>query len=113
MACDTMRRPEQTLADRMNEVKAALAKLEARLSAGAVRVSIGPTGAVVFQCWADADRAGLSDACTYRSLTAASSVALRQAIARAEAMSGRRVNAQAVAAGHHSHDGGHTWHKGH
>jgi hypothetical protein len=36
---------------------------------------------------------------------------LRQAVARAEAMQGVKVNPQAVASGFHSHDNGLTWSK--
>jgi hypothetical protein len=34
----------------------------------------------------------------------------RAAIARAEQFSGRPIDRHALAAGHHSHDGGLTWH---
>ena len=111
MACDTVRSVGQSLAAREAEVKGALRRLEQALAAGQARVVVGPTGAVAFQAWAD--RAGLSDACAYRVLTVEGSWILRQAVARAEAMGGRKVNTQAVAAGHHSHDGGRTWGRGH
>lgn len=111
MACGSMVKPGQTLAGRMAEVKASLARLEQALAGGRVRVGIGPNGAVTFQGWAVTDRDDVSDVCAYRSLAASNSWALRQAVARAEATSGRKVNAGAVAAGHHSHDGGHTWEK--
>ena len=107
MACETMRRPNQSLAERMSAVKAALSRLERALTAGAVKVQIGPNGAIAFGGWAD--REDVTDACAYRSLTAENSWALRQAVARAEAMTGRQVNPNAVAAGWHSHDNGRTW----
>ncbi len=113
MPCDTRLREGQSLVARMAEVKSTLAKLERALTAGTVRVSIGPNGAVAFSGWSTQDRTDVSDVCAYRTLTAANSWALRQAVAKAEAMSGRKVNAQAVAAGVHSHDGGGSWHKGH
>jgi hypothetical protein len=91
----------------MSEVKRTLKRLETYLSAGRVRVGIGPNGAIVFQGWADRD--DVSDVCAYRTLALENSWALRQAVARAEATSGRKVNPQAVAAGHHSHDQGATW----
>ena len=103
MACSSMLRPNQTLVERMSEVKAALSRLERYLQSGSVRVTIAPNGAVAFEGWKDRD--GLSDVCTYRTLTAENSWALRQAVARAEAMQGRRVNPTAVAAGWHTHDG--------
>jgi hypothetical protein len=42
---------------------------------------------------------------------ATGSAMAKTAIARAEALAGRSVNRQAVAQGHHSHDGGATWHQ--
>ncbi len=111
MPCDTVRDPNQTLEDRNNQVKAALRRLEAALQNGTVRVSIGPSGGVAFQGWKDRD--DVTDVCAYRTLTAEGSWALRQAVTKAEAQTGRKVNPNAVASGHHSHDGGSTWHKGH
>jgi hypothetical protein len=95
----------------MTQVEKAIRRLETQLGTGQVKVGIAPNGAVVFQGWADRD--DIVDACAFRTLQAQSSFALRQAIARAEATSGRRVNANAVAMGLHSHDGGRTWDKGH
>jgi hypothetical protein len=110
MPCDSSLAEGQTLVQRMSEVERALKRLEGYLSTGKVTVKIGPTGSIAFAGWADRDR--LSDTCAYRALSLQSSWALRQQVARAEAMSGRKVNAQAVAAGVHSHDGK-TWHPGH
>jgi len=103
----TPRNPAQTLAERIAESKAALARLEKGLVAGQVRVVVGPNGGVAFVGWADRD--DLSDVCAYRSLSAMGSHALRQAVARAESASGRKVHAGAVAQGWHSHDGGNSW----
>lgn len=112
MACDTYRStPEQTLAQRMAEVDAAIKRLGQALASGTASVKIGPTGAVAFVGWTDSR--GVTDACAYRSLSVTGSWELRQAVAKAEALAGRKVNPQAVAAGHHSHDGGGSWHKGH
>ena len=111
MPCDTRLRAGQTLAQRIDQVKAALTRLERYLQAGSVKVQIAPNGAVAFTGWADRD--DLSDVCAYRTLAVQNSWALRQAVARAEAMSGRKVNERAVAAGVHSHDGGKSWHGGH
>lgn len=110
MPCDTQRlTPEQTLAQRLAQVDAALKALEQKLLAGQSRVEVGPTGAVAFAGWGASDRVGISDVCAYRALSVQGSWALRQAVAVAERTSGRRVNAQAVAAGFHSHDGGRSW----
>lgn len=111
MPCDTRLASNQTLEGRGNQIKAALRRLEAALKGGTVKVNIGPNGAVAFQGWKDRD--DVSDVCAYRTLTAEGSWELRQAVAKAEAMTGRKVNPNAVASGHHSHDGGKTWHGGH
>lgn len=111
MACETILRAGQSLQQRMDEAKAALQRLERYLQSGSVKVVIGPTGAVAFSGWKDRD--DLSDVCAYRTLAATNSWALRQAVARAEATQGRKVNPRAIAAGHHSHDGGRTFGGGH
>ena len=113
MPCDSVRDPNQTLEQRNDQVKKALTRLEQALTQGRVKVTIGPTGAVSFTGWKPDDRDGITDVCAYRTLAMQGSSALRMAVARAEALQGRKVNPNAVAAGHHSHDGGGTWHKGH
>ena len=107
MPCVSTPAKGQTLAQRMNQVSRALKRLEKALGQGAVSVKVGPSGAVVLTGWGDRD--GISDVCAYRALTAEGSWELRRAVARAEATGGRRINPQAIAAGVHSHDGGHTW----
>jgi hypothetical protein len=107
MACDQTLQPGQSLEERMAEVSAVLRRLKQALQSGVVKIGIGPNGAVTFTGWQD--RRGLSDACTYRVLSAENSWELRQAVQRAEALSGRKVNTRAVAMGTHSHDGGKTW----
>lgn len=110
MPCDTVR-PNVTPVVREEQVKGALRRLEAALKSGMVKVNIGPNGAIAFQGWKDRD--DVTDVCAFRRLTAEGSWELRQAVVKAEAMTGRKVNPNAVASGEHSHDGGHTWHKGH
>ena len=107
MPCTSSVRPGQSLAERMSQVKAALKRLEAALQKGGVKITISPNGAVAFTGWTDRD--DVTDVCAYRTLAAENSSALRMAVARAEAFSGRKVNINAVAAGFHSHDGGKTW----
>ena len=109
MPCESMQKPGQTVASRKAEVEVARARLEASLQSGRVAVGISPQGAVVFKSWNAVERDGVTDVCAYRTLTGKNSWPLRQAIARAEMASGRKVNAQAVAAGLHSHDGGKSW----
>lgn len=107
MPCDSIVNERQSKQQREEELKAALKKLETQLQAGQVVVKIGQQGAIAFAGWNE--RKGMTDACAYRKLISNKSWALRQALARAEATSGRKVNQQAISAGVHSHDGGKTW----
>jgi len=113
MVCDTrIMNQNQTPAQRKEQVKTALQRLEAALQAGGVKVTISrTTGALAFT--GDWQRDGVTDACAYRALTAAGSSELRMAIARAEGIAGVRHSREAMAAGIHSHDGGATWSPGH
>lgn len=108
MACETVLRSGQTLAQRIDQVKEALARLERYLATGSVKVTIAPNGAVAFGAWKDRD--DVTDACAYRTLSHENSWALRQAVLKAEQASGRKVNPNAVAAGWHTHDG-RSWQK--
>ena len=111
MACDFTIPAGMTPATRKTQIAQAVDRLNAALATGEVKVKVGATGAVAFVgTW---QRDGISDTCAYRKLMVAGSPALRLAVAKAEAMAGRKVNPQAVASGQHSHDGGATWHKGH
>lgn len=111
MPCDSRIPVGMTAEQREQQIKAALKKLEQSLSEGKVMVKIGPQGALAFAGWFDRD--GVSDVCAYRRLTVAKSWALKQAVAKAEMMAGRKMDANAVGTGVHSHDGGMTWNKGH
>lgn len=113
MPCDTNYKPNQLPAQRKEEIKKALTRLEAALTAGRVKVKIGANGAMAFDGWKPDDRDGISDVCGYRTLASQNSWALRQAVAKAEVIAGRKVSTTAVGAGVHSHDGGKTWNKGH
>jgi phosphoribulokinase len=109
MACETRLKQDQTLAQRFAEVGRALDRLKRYLTTGSTRVVIGANGAVTFKGWQDRD--DVSDVCAYRALQSASSWELRQAVARAEAQQGIKVNPRAVAVGLHTHDNGRTWEK--
>lgn len=113
MPCDTILREGVTLPQRIKAIDAALKRLEQYLTTGKATIAIAPNGAIAFKGWALTERDDVSDVCAYRTLASQNSWALRQAVARAEATQGRKVNAKAIAAGTHSHDGGGTWHKGH
>ena len=112
MPCDS-RSVGQTAEERQVETNAALAALERRLAAGQARAVVGPDGAIAFAGWEGAERAGVTDVCAFRALAGRDSWPLRQAVAAAEALAGRKLDAQAVATGRHSHDGGKSWHPGH
>ena len=109
MPCASRIPAGMTLEQRMSQIDRALKRLETSLQSGSVRIQIGPNGAVALANWTDRD--DMTDVCAVRSLLTSNSWALRQAIARAEAMQGRKVNVNAVAAGWHTHDGGNTWGK--
>lgn len=104
MPCDTVVNKDAESKRRMQD---ALKRLDGALMSGTVQAVIGPQGSIAFRGWQD--RGGLSDLCAYRKLAAGGSMGLRRAIARAEVVAGRGVDQRAVAAGHHSHDGGSTW----
>lgn len=107
MACFSVTRSGQTLAERNKEVEAALARLKRYIAAGQVKIVIAPNGAVGLSGWKDRD--DVTDVCAVRTLSAEGSWELRQAIAKAEALQGRKANLQATSAGWHSHDDGKTW----
>lgn len=108
MPCYSNPRPNQTIEQRKQQVLDALRRLEKQLIEGAVKIAIGPSGAVAFVGWEDRD--DVTDVCAYRALSTMKSQALSRAIAAAELRSGGvKVNPQAVAAGWHSHDGGKSW----
>lgn len=113
MPCDTNLKQGQTLESRGEQIKKSLTRLERALTEGRVGLTIAPNGAVAFTNWKREDRDDVTDVCAFRTLTSQNSWALRQAVAKAEQVQGRKVNPHAVAAGHHSHDGGKSWHKGH
>lgn len=109
MPCDTMRNPQQTEEQRKREVEQALADLQKQIASGMVQVVIGESGAICFSGWSEDSRRKVTDVCAYHALAQRDSWELRQAIARAEMLSGRKLNKQAIGAGFHSHDGGQTW----
>lgn len=110
MPCDTRLKSGQTIKQRAEEIRAMVARLASGLMNGRIKPQIGPTGAVAFQGLTDQERDGVTDNCAFRRLMAEGPALAKQAIARAEQLSGRAINRQAIAHGHHSHDGGATWH---
>jgi hypothetical protein len=120
MACDMRIALGQTPPQRKKQIDEAVERLNKALAIGEVKLKVGSNGAVTF---IDGKVRGavagilgsnkISDTCAYRKLLATSSPALRNAVIQAETLAGRKINAQAVASGTHSHDGGKTWHPGH
>lgn len=110
MPCDTVRKQGQTLSQRVTEVKKRVTAIDKLLVARKVQVKVGPQGAVTFTGISESDRDGMTDACIYRTLTRTGSAMAKMAISRAEQLAGRTIDRSVVAAGTHSHDGGHSWH---
>ncbi|SHG88129.1 hypothetical protein [Bradyrhizobium erythrophlei] len=115
MACDTWKStPTQTLTERKEEIKKVIDLVAQAIVNGRVKPKVGPTGAIAFEGLdAAVNRRGVTDACVYRRIMSTGSAMAKQQLARAEQLAGRRVDAKALAGGHHSHDGGRTWHHGH
>lgn len=110
MACDVRLKPNQTIQQRADEVRKAVAKLNAGLISGSIKAMVSAQGGVAFQGLGETERDGVTDGCLLRRLMATGSVTAKLAIAAAEQKAGRTINKQAIAAGLHSHDGGKSWH---
>jgi len=113
MPCDTRLKPRQTIKQRAEEVRRAVAALSAGLVAGRIKAKVGPQGAIAFDGFTDVERDGVTDSCAYRRLMVSGSPLAKAAIAKAEQLAGRSVDRRVLAAGVHSHDGGKTFHHGH
>jgi hypothetical protein len=110
MACDTKPMKNQTLTERKTQVKEIIAFTDELIRKNKIKIVVDKrTGAIAFDGMTPQERGGVSDACTYRLIMATGSALAKQAIARAEQLAGRTVNRQALTAGVHSHDGGHSW----
>ena len=104
MPCDRV--PRRMVEGALDKLRRALREHKARLKVDRV------TGAVAFagaRDWAETGQGRVGDLCAYRKLLVSGSAELRTAIMDAERLAGRKVNAAAVAAGVHSHDGGATF----
>ena len=110
MFCDTLLKPKQTVRQRAEEVRRAVARLSDALVSGRVKARVGPQGAIAFEGWDAAERDGVTDGCAFRRLMVTGSALAKAAIARAEQIAGRSVDRRVLTHGVHSHDGGHTWH---
>lgn len=110
MPCDTMRKRNQTVAQRVDEVRKRIKVVDKMLAARKVTAKVGPQGAITFTGISAEDRDGMTDACIYRMISRTGSASAKMAILRAEQLAGRSVDRKVVAAGTHSHDGGASWH---
>jgi len=113
MPCDTQLKPRQTIQQRAEEIRRAIATLDSLLRQKRVKAIVGPQGAIAFDGWSEGERDKVTDACAYRRLMATGSALAKAEIAKAERLAGRAVDRRVIAHGHHSHDGGRTWHHGH
>lgn len=114
MPCDTRLKQNQTISQRAAEVRQIVFDVNSLIAANKVKAVVDKkTGAVAFEGLDDNLRDGATDACIYRRLMVTGSALTKAKLAQAEAIAGRSVNKQALANGHHSHDGGKTWHHGH
>jgi hypothetical protein len=114
MTCDTQTLPGQTFTERKQEVRDAVADLSRLLASGQAKAIVSrATGSVAFRGWEGGETGRITDACAYRLVMATGSALAKQAIQKAELLAGRTVDRAALTAGHHSHDGGKTWHHGH
>jgi hypothetical protein len=110
MPCDINRQPGETIQSRAEDIRRAVKALSDRLASGRARMVIGPSGAPAFVGLPEGERRRVTDACLYRKVMTYGGAQARMAIQRAEMLAGRSVDKQALAAGHHSHDEGATWH---
>lgn len=112
MACDTRLKPQQTISERIVEVRKAIERLADAIRANRIKIVIDrATGAPAISGWDETSRDGITDGCALRLILKTGNGMARELVAKAEAMAGRPMNKQAMAQGHHSHDGGQTWHK--
>ena len=110
MPCDTKLKPKQTIQQRIEEIRKMVMQLSSLLTSGRVKAKVGPQGAIAFEGLTADQRDGVTDACAYRRLMVSGSALAKAKIAQAEQLAGRVVDRKVVAHGHHSHDGGVTWH---
>lgn len=113
MPCDRILKKNQTIQERIAEVRKMVLQLSSLLASGKVKAKVGPQGAIAFEGLTAEQRDGVTDACAYRRILVSGSALAKAKIAQAEQLAGRAVDRKTVAQGVHSHDGGRTWHHGH
>ena len=113
MPCDRQLAKNESIQQRAESIRETMKKVERGLALGNIKVVIGPQGAVAFLGISDADRNRVNDGCIYRRILSTGSALAKQAIAKAEQLSGRSVNKLAVGQGAHAHvdsKGNLRWH---
>jgi hypothetical protein len=113
MPCFTTFRRNQTMTVRKSEVKKVMDTVAQGLARGRIKAKVGPKGGIAFVGLTDEERDDVTDACIYRMIMRGGSALTRHMITKAEQLAGRGVDRAVVNGGHHSHDGGETWHEGH
>lgn len=110
MPCDTKLKRNQTIQQRAEEVRRAVGRIDFLLLSRRVKPKVGAQGAIAFEGIPEDVRDGVTDACIYRRIMATGSALAKAELARAELLAGRSVDRRVIAQGHHSHDGGQSWH---
>lgn len=111
MPCDLSLVQGETIKSRAEDIRAAIKALSEALVSGRVKAVVGPTGGIAFKGFeGEQSRRRITDACLYRRLMATGSSVAKVMVQRAEQLAGRTVDRATLAAGHHSHDGGASWH---
>lgn len=110
MPCDTKLKSQQTISQRVDEVRRVVGRIDRLILSRRVKPRVGPQGAIAFEGLTEDERDGVTDACIYRRIMATGSALAKSEIARAEQMAGRSVDRRVIGQGVHSHDAGQTWH---
>src|SRR5258706_2750166 len=101
MPCESMRKRNQTLSQRVAEVSKIVERVNQMVASGRIQVKVGSQGAIVFVGIPEEIRDGVTDACIYRRMMVSGSALARMKIAQAEQLSGRSVDRRSVAQGWH------------
>src|SRR4029077_7663048 len=101
---------DQTIQERAIEVREAVARINAGLLKGTIKPKVSPQGGITFVGLGEDELDGVTDAGAYRRIMATGSALAKAEIEKAERLAGRAVDKKVLAHGHHSHDGGLTWH---
>lgn len=113
MPCDTVFRRGQTITERKVEIKKVLDIVETGMARNKIKPKVSPKGGVTFEGLTNEQRDDVTDACVYRMLMRSGSALTRHLLQKAVNSNGGGINRTVVNSGHHSHDGGRTWHDGH